>query len=126
MIVGIGTDIIENDRIGALFHKHGERFLKRIFTPDEIQYSLSHADPVPYLAARFAVKEAAIKSLNLSGAAEIRMRDVAVAGKVFGKKKLEFTGRVAELVHQMGANRFHVSLSHTHTMSMAVVILEQA
>lgn len=125
MILGLGTDIIENERIGLLYRKHGERFLKRIFTADEIQYSLSHADPVPYLAARFAVKEAAIKSLNLPGAAQVRMRDVAVAGKVFGKKKLEFQGRVAELVASMGANKFHVSLTHTHTVSMAVVILEK-
>ena len=125
MILGLGTDIIENERIGARYKKHGERFLKRIFTPDEIDYSLSHANPVPYLAARFAVKEAAIKSFNLPGAAEVRMRDVSVAGKVFGKKQLEFSGRAARLVEELGANKFHVSLTHTHTISMAVVILEK-
>ncbi|MCB1326905.1 MAG: holo-ACP synthase [Spirochaetales bacterium] len=126
MIVGLGTDIIENERIGEVYHRHGRRFLDRIFTEDEIEYAESHEDPVPYLAARFAVKEAAVKALNIGGATGIGWKDVEVAGKIFGKKKLLFHGRAQALALERGVNRMHVSLTHNRGLSMAVVILEQA
>ena len=58
MILGIGIDIIEVSRIRASYEKFGERFLKRILRPEEIAYCLSHRFPAPFLAARFAAKEA--------------------------------------------------------------------
>ncbi|MCB1319628.1 MAG: holo-ACP synthase, partial [Leptospiraceae bacterium] len=87
MILGIGTDIIENHRIGEVYRRYGHRFLNRIFTEEEIQYAESHEDPVPYLAARFAVKEAAVKALNIQGGQGISWKDVEVVGKIFGKKQ---------------------------------------
>ncbi|MBI3394458.1 MAG: holo-ACP synthase [Spirochaetia bacterium] len=124
MILGLGTDIIENDRIRDLLSKHGDRFLNRIFTREEVEYARSHVDPVPYLAARFAVKEASIKALNLPGEMGVSMKEVEVAGSVFGKKKLVLHGKVKKIAEQMGARHFHLSLSHGQGMSMAVVILE--
>ncbi len=124
MILGIGTDIIENERIAGVYERRGERFLKRVFSEQEIEYALSHEDPVPYLAARFAVKEAAIKALNLRETVGLSMLDVEVAGKAFGKKHLVLKGPARRIADEMGANKFHISISHTHTMSMAIVILE--
>lgn len=124
MILGIGTDLVENERIREAFEKYGERFLKRIFSEDEIDYSLSHNDPVPYLSARFAVKEAAVKALNLIGQSGISYKDVEVSGKVFGKKKLVLSNRAREIADQKGVADFHISLTHTDSLSMAVVILE--
>jgi len=125
MILGIGSDIVENDRIQKLHKKHGDRFLQRVYTADEIGYSFSHADPYPYLAARFAVKEAAIKALGLSGGAGIAWLDVETAGAVFGKKELRFHGRAREEERKRRVTRRHLTLSHTGGMSMAVVILER-
>jgi len=126
MILGIGTDILENKRIRRMYKRFGRRFLKRIYTEEEILYAESHEDPVPYLAARFAVKEALIKALNLKGReVKLKLREVEVAGKVFGKKNLVLTGRAKELVDTMGANKYHLSLSHSRFFSMAVVILEK-
>ncbi len=125
MILGMGTDIVENDRIRAVFEKHGERFLHRIFSDEEIQYSLSHEDPVPYLSARFAVKEALVKALSLPGGSGLNWKDVEVSGKIFGKKQLVLHGRAKEIADEKGANRFHISLSHSRNMSLAVVILEK-
>ncbi len=124
MIIGLGTDIVENNRIQHLFETHGERFLSRVYTAEEIEYAVSHADPVPYLAARFAVKEAVIKALNLPAAMGISMKEIEVAGKVFGAKKLVLHGRVLALAEERGATKFHLSLSHALGVSMAVVILE--
>lgn len=125
MIVGLGADIIENERIGRVYSRHGVRFLQKIFTEDEIHYSVSHEDPVPYLAARFAVKEAAVKALNLKGGAGVSWKDVEVAGKIFGKKQLALHGRARELADAIGVTRMHLTLSHTHTFSMAVVVFEK-
>lgn len=124
MILGLGTDLVENHRIREALDKFGDRFLKRVFSEEEIQYSLSHQDPVPYLAARFAVKEAAIKALNLTEQVGLSYQDVQVAGKVFGKKKLVLSRKARELADAMGVQQFHISLTHTDGMSMAVVILE--
>ncbi|MCB1139484.1 MAG: holo-ACP synthase [Leptospiraceae bacterium] len=123
-MLGLGTDLVENHRIREALDKFGDRFLKRVFSEEEIQYSLSHQDPVPYLAARFAVKEAAIKALNLTEQVGLSYQDVQVAGKVFGKKKLVLSRKARELADAMGVQQFHISLTHTDGMSMAVVILE--
>ena len=125
MIIGLGTDIVENDRIADIYHKYGKKFLNRIFSEDEIHYALLHEDPVPYLAARFAVKEAAVKSLNLKGAGGINWKDIEVSGKVFGKKQLLFHNEAKRLAAQYGVNKMHVSLSHNRNISLAVVILEK-
>lgn len=126
MILGLGTDIVENDRIGDLFEKYGERFLKRVYTEEEIEYALSHENPVPYLAARFAVKEAAVKSLNLPGASGISWKDIEVAGKIFGKKRLQLHGQARRFADEIGVSKMHLSLSHNRDISLAVVILESA
>ncbi len=124
MILGVGTDIIENERIGAVFHRYGDRFLARIFTAEEAEYALAHENPVPYLAARFAVKEAAIKALNIRGPSGLRMTDFEVRGKIFGKKELVFHRDARRMLAERGVSRVHLSLSHTESVSMAVVILE--
>ncbi len=125
MILGLGTDIVENSRIAKLYRRYGQQFLERLFTEEEIDYALSHNDPVPYLAARFAVKEAVVKALSFSGNSGLNWKDVEVAGKIFGKKKLVFRNRALKAVNEVGANRYHISISHTHNYSTAVVILEQ-
>ena len=124
MILGLGSDIIENERIREVYKKHGERFLKRLYTEGEIEYALKHDDPVPYLAARFAVKEASIKALNLKDFAELKMRDFEVSGRIFGKKELVLHGKARKIADEMGVTNCHLSISHTHLVSMAVVIFE--
>ncbi len=124
MILGLGTDIVENERIENLFRQHGRKFLERVFTEEEVEYALSHEDPVPFLAARFAVKEAFVKALNIRGASGMRLKDVEVAGKIFGKKSLKLYGKAKRMAEEMGALHYHISLSHSKASSLAVVILE--
>ena len=124
MIVGLGTDVVENDRIGELYEKHGRRFLERIFTEQEIEYSLSRADPVPYLSSRFAAKEASIKALTLPPGMMLNWKDIRVEGISFGVKTLVFTGTAKERADQLGVQRIHLSMSHARDSSTAVVILE--
>lgn len=125
MILGLGTDIVENGRIARLYKRYGNRFLERLFTKEEVEYALSHCDPTPYLAARFAVKEAVVKALNLRGSTGLAWKDVEVAGKIFGKKRLVFHKQALKAINQIGARNWHISISHTHNHSIAVVILEK-
>jgi holo-[acyl-carrier protein] synthase len=124
MIIGLGNDIIENQRIRDMYKKFGDRFLERIFNEEEISYCLSHRDPVPHLAVRFAVKEAAIKALNLKGITGILMRDAVIDGHYFGKKTLRLEGRLKDYADKLGVSHLHLSMSHSSIHSMATVILE--
>src|SRR5260221_12346516 len=76
MILGIGIDIIEVARIAASHERFGERFLKRILHPNEIGYCLSHSAPAPFLAARFAAKEAISKAFGTGIGAQLRWQDM--------------------------------------------------
>ncbi|MCX7633596.1 MAG: holo-ACP synthase [Turneriella sp.] len=123
MVVGVGIDICENDRISALLAKYQERFLHRVFTEDEIKYCMQKKDPVPHLAARFAVKEAFIKALGMPRDLSISYRDVSLKGSV-GKKEICITGKLAALLKQKKADMVHFSISHARDYSNACVILE--
>src|SRR6266481_10099258 len=85
MILGIGIDIIEVTRIAASYERFGERFLKRILHPDEIAYCLSHKTPAPFLAARFAAKEAISKAFGTGIGAQLGWQDMEVGRKLSGE-----------------------------------------
>ena len=85
MILGIGIDIIEVERIRASHEKFGERFLKRILRRDEIAYCLSHAQPAPFLALRFSAKEAISKAFGTGSGAQLGWQDMEVRRKESGQ-----------------------------------------
>ncbi len=124
MILGLGTDVVENDRIEELYQKHGRRFLERIFTAQEIEYSLAKSDPVPFLSSRFAAKEASVKALALPPGVVLNWKDISVEGLSFGHKTLVFTGDALARADSMGVKKIHLSMSHGRDSSTAVVILE--
>src|ERR1700745_2340999 len=124
MIVGTGIDIAEVPRIREVIERHGERFLKRIFTEVEIQYCESKANRVERYAARFAAKEAGMKALGTGWNHGVRWRDLEVARKLGGRPSLMLHGKAAELASRLGATNIALSLTHTAEMAMAQVILE--
>src|ERR1700760_3468255 len=85
MILGVGIDIIEVSRIAASYEKFGERFLNRILHPAEISYCLSHKVPAPFLAARFAAKEAISKAFGTGIGAQLGWQDMEVGRKESGE-----------------------------------------
>src|SRR5580700_374003 len=85
MILGTGIDIIEVARIASSYEKFGERFVNRILLPDEITYCLSHKKPAPFLAARFAAKEAISKAFGTGIGAALGWRDMEIARKESGE-----------------------------------------
>lgn len=124
MILGIGIDIIEVARIAASHQKFGERFLSRILLSDEIGYCLSHRVPGPFLAARFAAKEAVSKAFGTGIGAHLGWQDIEVKRKETGEPFIVLHGRGADLLQARGGRLVHVSLSHTQVHATAIAILE--
>jgi holo-[acyl-carrier protein] synthase len=124
MILGIGIDIIEVSRIAASYERFGERFLKRILLPDEIKYCLSHAAPAPFLAARFAAKEAISKAFGTGIGAQLGWKDMEVGRKESGEPFVIMHEAGRQLLEQRKARAILISLSHTQQHAAAVAILE--
>ena len=125
MIVGTGIDIAEVPRIREAIERHGQRFLKRIFTEGEIQYCESKANRVERYAARFAAKEAGMKAIGTGWNHGVRWRDIEVARKPGGRPTLVLHGKAAEFAAKLGASNIALSLTHTAEQAFAQVILEK-
>ena len=124
MIVGTGVDITEVSRIKAAVERFGDRFLGRVFTPEEVRYCISKANPAERLAARFAAKEAGMKALGTGLRHGITWHDVEVVRQPGSRPVLRYSGRAAEFSARLGCKRTHLSLTHTADQAMAFVILE--
>lgn len=125
MIVGTGIDIAEVPRIREAIERHGERFLKRVFTEGEIQYCESKANRVERYAARFAAKEAGMKAIGTGWNHGVRWRDIEVARKPGGRPTLMLHGKAEEFAAKLGATNIALSLTHTAEQAFAQVILEK-
>ena len=124
MILGNGIDIIEVDRVEAARSKHGERFLNRILHPAETAYCLSHKFPGPFLAARFAAKEAISKAFGTGIGAQLGWQDIEICRKDSGEPNVVLHGKAVELLATRTARKVHITLSHTEKYAAAVAILE--
>ena len=126
MILGVGIDIIEVARIQASHEKFGERFLNRILRPDEISYCLSNKAPGPFLAARFAAKEAISKAFGTGIGAQLGWLDMEVGRKPNGEPFVILHDGGKKLFEERGARALRISLSHTQTYATAIALLEGA
>ncbi len=125
MILGTGIDIIEVARIAAAYERHGERFVNRILRPAEIAYALTHKRPAPFLAARFAAKEAISKAFGTGIGSQLGWQDMEVCRKESGEPYVVLHDGGTRLLAERGARLVHLSLSHTETYAAAVAILER-
>ncbi len=124
MILGIGIDIIEVARIAASFEKFGERFVNRILLPGEITYCLTHKNPAPFLAVRFAAKEAISKAFGTGIGAALSWQDMEIRRKESGEPFVILHGKGSELFTARNAKQLLVSLSHTEHYAAATAVLE--
>ncbi len=124
MIVGIGIDLVEVERLRAALARHGERARRRLFTSREVRECEERTDPDQCLAARFAAKEAALKALGSGKQPAIRWTDLEVVRAESGAPRLELGGGARALAQRMGVARAWVSLSHEAGLAIALVVLE--
>ena len=115
----IGVDIVKNKRIAALIQKHGERFLNRVFTPQELSYCRGR---VPSLAARWAAKEAMSKAFG-TGIGDVAFKEIEVLVNPRGKPDIALRGKAKKLAQEMGFSHILLSLSHTDDSAIAFVVV---
>jgi holo-[acyl-carrier protein] synthase len=126
LILGTGIDIIDVQRIEAAFKKFGNRFVQRFLLPSELDYCLSHKSPGPFLAARFAGKEAVSKAFGTGIGRHLGWRDMEIRRKESGEPYVVLHGKGRTLLRKRGGRIVHLSLSHTAGQAAAIAILEGA
>jgi holo-[acyl-carrier protein] synthase len=124
MLLGTGIDIIEIDRIAECMERFGDRFLTRIFTTAEIAYCSRKKKSAESFAARFAAKEAAAKALGTGIQYGITWKELEVRRQPGSRPTLHLSGRAAELAQSLGVRHIALSLTHSTTIAMATVHLE--
>jgi len=124
MIVGLGIDIAEIDRIEAAIRRYGDHFVRRLFTPAEIEYCEGYRNRYERYAGRFAVKEAAMKALGTGWRRGVRWVDFEVAREPSGKPTLRLAGRAAQIASELGVRHIAVSITHSGNSALAEVIFE--
>ncbi len=124
MIFGIGTDIIEMDRIAKMVAR-GRPYLQTIFTPGEIEYCESKAKKSQHYAVRYAAKEAALKALGTGWRDGLAFSDIEVIDDARGQPQVSVHGKVKEMFEQNEIKRASISLSHSKDSAIAVIVLEK-
>jgi holo-[acyl-carrier protein] synthase len=124
MIFGVGTDVVEIERIKSALERHGERFALRILCPPELERFKRHRLPANYLAKRFAAKEAFTKALGTGIRSPANWHGVWVRNLASGKPVLEYSDALQKLLDKKGVTSAHLSLSDERGVAFATVILE--
>ncbi|MEC4675913.1 MAG: holo-ACP synthase [Nitrospirota bacterium] len=122
MIYGIGIDIIKIDRLKTVAEKWGEKFLKKVFTKNEIAYCYAKKEPYLSLSVRFAAKEAMIKAIG-SGV-PVAFKDIEIMNYDSGRPFIKVSGMLEAFFEKKSIRCAHLSLSHEKEYGVACVILE--
>jgi holo-[acyl-carrier protein] synthase len=123
-IIGIGADIIECLRIAQMIDRHGELFIRRVYTEHEIAYCSSKKAATQHYAGRWAAKEAVLKALGTGWVRGISWRDVEVRHKPGGAPTVALRGGAKEVLERSGITEMHISISHCRTHAVAYAIAE--
>jgi holo-[acyl-carrier protein] synthase len=124
MIVGLGVDITEVDRMEAAIARRGRPFLNRLFTPAEILYCEKHRHSAERFAGRFAAKEAAMKALGTGWARGVRWIDIEIVREPSGKPTLKLSGAARAIAASLGVMHIAVTITHDGNTALAQVIFE--
>ena len=125
MIIGMGVDHVQSQRMKEMLLKWADRVEDRVFDEEELEYSKAKGETHLHLAARFAAKEALFKALGKGLSEGMTWTDVRVINDETGKPNIFLRRRAEEIAGEMGVERIHVSLTHTDDCAIAVVILEK-
>jgi holo-[acyl-carrier protein] synthase len=124
LIVGLGLDIAEIDRIEAAIARHPTAFIERVFTSAEADYCRKFRDAAERFAGRFAAKEAAMKALGTGWRHGVRWRDIEVIRLPGGKPTLRLAGVAQEFAARLGVKNIQLTITHSGNLAMAEVIFE--
>ncbi len=122
-IVSTGTEIVETVRIAKMIETHGEQFLERVYTADEIEYCVQTADAPGHFATRWAAKEAVMKALRCRKRG-VRWNEIEVVTRGGNGPEIELSGNALQCAEENGIQCLHLSLSACRTHAVAYVVAE--
>jgi holo-[acyl-carrier protein] synthase len=123
MIFGIGTDVVQQERVRLVHEKFGERFVERLLLPAELEAFRRHARPVRFLAMRFAAKEAIVKAMGTGFAHGMWIRDSGVVSNAWGKPEIIWSERGRRMCEKLGIGEGHVTLTDEAGLIVAIAVL---
>ena len=123
MIFGIGTDVVQLERIRLVHEKFGDRFVERLLLPAELQAFRRQQRPVRFLAMRFAAKEAIVKAMGTGFAHGMWIRDTGVVSNEWGKPEIVWSERGRSMCEKLGIGEGHVTLTDEAGLIVAVAVL---
>jgi holo-[acyl-carrier protein] synthase len=124
LIIGLGSDLIEIERIERSYQRFGDAFLQRVFSAGEIAYCMAKKNFGESLAARFAAKEAGAKALGTGISRGVSWREFEVRRRPGQRPELHLSGRALEIANALGVRRVSLTLSHARELSVAFVVAE--
>ena len=125
MIFGIGTDVVQVERVAKTYARFGEHFVARLLMDEERLFFARTKQPVRFLSMRFAAKEAVAKALGTGFANGIWIRDVGTVPNKLGRPEVIFSQRGRDLCQQLGVGAGHVSLTDEAGLVVAFAVLER-
>jgi holo-[acyl-carrier protein] synthase len=123
VIFGIGTDVVQLERVEAIYARYGEHFVQRLLMPEEDAAFRRYRRPVRFLAMRFAAKEAIVKALGTGFAHGVWIRDVGIAANAWGRPEVIWSERGRAVRDRLGAGEGHVTLTDEAGLVVAVAVL---
>ena len=123
MIFGIGTDVVQIERVRLVHEKFGERFVERLLLPAELAAFQGHKRPLRFLAMRFAAKEAIVKAMGTGFAHGMWIRDSGVVSNEWGKPQIIWSERGRRMCEHLGIGEGHVTLTDEAGLIVAVAVL---
>jgi holo-[acyl-carrier protein] synthase len=124
VIVGMGVDLAEVERIQKAIERHGEPFLRRVYTAAEREYCERFKNKYERYAGRFAAKEAAMKALGTGWRRGVRWVDFEVVRELGGRPTIRLDGEARKIAEELGVKRIALSITHTEAQALAQVIFE--
>ncbi len=125
VILGLGTDIIEVVRIGEMIERHGELFLQRVYTEQEIRYCQRRKAAIQHYAGRWAAKEAVMKTLGTGFSKGVGFKDIEVHSHKSGAPYLELHDGAGEIARKLGIDEVLITISHCRAYATATAIALQ-
>jgi holo-[acyl-carrier protein] synthase len=121
-IVSQGIDLVDCQRLEAVIRRHGQRFLKKVFTKAELDYCLGKKRETEHLAGRFAAKEAVLKVLGTGWRKGVNWTDVEVINEPSGQPRVRLHGKCREVADSLDISEVLISISHIQTHAIASAI----
>lgn len=122
MILGLGTDIIEIARIGQMIEQHGEIFLTRVFTEEEVRYCQKRKQAAQHFAGRWAAKEAVMKALGTGFVRGVGWQDIEVCVEQTGKPTIRMQGGAGDYAQSLGIDQIMITISHCRSYATATAV----